>query len=950
MATRHHQRRLSRRLGKVDRAGREAAPVQTPRTRKGLNTCLSLAALFLGLITMAGMARADLSVASLTQSGDPVLLGSPVTYSLTVSSNSATGAPEFLSVDIRDSSGTSLTPQSMPAMNSTGCAWDGLWFCSDVLPGQAVTVTFTWTPPAGNSNLTFTLGCSPSCGGGSASITTRAGQAPNAADDPGNTTPMNTAIAIDVLLNDSDPQNSPLSVERSISPPPANGTAEVNPDNTITYRPKPGYTGPDSFGYTIRNALGFGDAATVSVNVTVPAPPPPVANDDNAVTPPGTDVLIPVLENDNGQGLPLSLDSVTQPANGTASIGTGGISYTPNASFVGTDSFVYRVSTTSGSDSATVTVTVSAGFVAKPLAVNTTSGKPVVIDLVASNSGAVAAVIASPPQNGTAVLKSDGTVTYTPKADFTGKDSFDYTVSDGDGQNATGTVTVTITAGFIASTVNANARSGQAVVIDLIESNNGAAAVEAIGTPRNGTAALNTDGTVIYTPRPGFAGVDSFDYTIRDGSGRTATGTVSVSVSTAAQTATPTDLASLPGLTDQQLAVAQVMDGVCAAVETGELAQHCAAIAGMSSSDQTNALDQLVPDQLHSMGTQSVEATTTQLANVKARMLELRGGGLGLLSLSRLRLAITGTSVPLGALAQAALQQQAADDGDAAVTPSPRFGVFVNGRINLGEKATTGREVGFDFSTQGVTLGMDYRFSDRFFMGGALGYAAGSADFDVNAGELDTRSTSLSVYGSYYQSERFYLDWMLSVAQSDYELNRTIVFSGVNTVATGKPDGSQYGGAVNFGADYHLGSVLLSPYARLEYVAATVDAYTESGGSGFALAVDEQTVRSLTTALALRLSRTHSLRWGVLVPALHAEWEHEYSDDSRDIRARFANAPGAGSFTLTTDNPDRDYFNLGANVSAVTAGGKAFFLSYEAVLGQANMRNSTIEFGFRAEF
>ncbi len=60
--------------------------------------------------------------------------------------------------------------------------------------------------------------------------------------------------------------------------------------------------------------------------------------------------------------------------------------------------------------------------------------------------------------------------------------------------------------------------------------------VSAATTPAHGTAAVNPDGTITYTPAANYNGADSFSYTVGDGNGGTATATVSVTV-TASTTA-----------------------------------------------------------------------------------------------------------------------------------------------------------------------------------------------------------------------------------------------------------------------------------------------------------------------------------------------------------------------------------------------------------------------------
>ena len=102
-----------------------------------------------------------------------------------------------------------------------------------------------------------------------------------------------------------------------------------------------------------------------TVTVTVDAPPP-FAAVDSASTVTGTPVTVEVLLNDSGIGI--TITSVSSPSNGTAEI-AGGMSvvYTPDASFVHTDSFTYTITdVASATASATVTVTTSGGEVIPP--------------------------------------------------------------------------------------------------------------------------------------------------------------------------------------------------------------------------------------------------------------------------------------------------------------------------------------------------------------------------------------------------------------------------------------------------------------------------------------------------------------------------------------------------------------------------------------------------------
>lgn len=195
---------------------------------------------------------------------------------------------------------------------------------------------------------------------------------------------------------------------------------------------------------------------------------PPIAANDAASTSAGTPVTIPVLDNDScvGECDPASV-TLTAPANGTAGANADGtVTYTPAASFQGTDSFTYTVrDTTTGtqvSNSATVTVTVGAAPPPPaPVAVNDTATTPqdtvVGINVIGNDtncSGCTVAIV-TPPAHGTAVANSPaaGQVTYTPNPSFTGTDTFTYTATNAGGTSAPATVTVGVTANPVTDVV-----------------------------------------------------------------------------------------------------------------------------------------------------------------------------------------------------------------------------------------------------------------------------------------------------------------------------------------------------------------------------------------------------------------------------------------------------------------------------------------------------------------
>lgn len=179
-------------------------------------------------------------------------------------------------------------------------------------------------------------------------------QAPVAADD---NTFANPGGVVDVLANDSDPNNDPMTVTSSTQP--SNGHVTCSTLGACDYTAGDGFQGSDSFTYTVSDPGGMTSTATVNVSVsTPPSNTQPLPVDDSAETTLGSPVDVNVLANDSGAGT-LTFQSVTQPSNGTVSCTPDGVcTYTPNAGFSGDDGFSYTISDDTA-QTATALVTVS---------------------------------------------------------------------------------------------------------------------------------------------------------------------------------------------------------------------------------------------------------------------------------------------------------------------------------------------------------------------------------------------------------------------------------------------------------------------------------------------------------------------------------------------------------------------------------------------------------------
>ena len=224
----------------------------------------------------------------------------------------------------------------------------------------------------------------------------------------------------------------------------------IDPDNGVT-QTEP--TGPLHYSVSVSNGETFANRNFGTVK--------PAVDDSATVDEDSGDTAIDVLANDlPAAGQTATLVSVFGFSDGgSASIQGGQILYTPAANFFGTESFQYTMNNGSGTtDIATVTVVVN-GVNDPPTAnddqfqvfsgTSTTRLDVTDNDDIAPDENETLSVslpVTSLPSGATVSVTSDGRgINYTPPSDtFSGMDTFEYTLSDGNGGTDTGTVTVDV--------------------------------------------------------------------------------------------------------------------------------------------------------------------------------------------------------------------------------------------------------------------------------------------------------------------------------------------------------------------------------------------------------------------------------------------------------------------------------------------------------------------------
>lgn len=407
------------------------------------------------------------------------------------------------------------------------------------------------------------------------------------------------------------------------------------------------------------------------------------------------------------------------------------------------------------------------------------------------------------------------------------------------------------------------------------------------------------------------------------------------------------------------------------------------------SSSQINGLDNMTSSESSTMGTATVELAGAQNIAILGRLTVLRGKSSSSVashvptttnpqnrSDGQSTFSNTGDTIPtvVAGNIEGTDENQVGlingfEGGFSQMSEQGKWGFFLTGSYGMGDKDATLNEPGFDFDSWSLVTGVDYKISENFVLGAAFGYAMTNSSIDDNGGDVDLDGVGLSVYGSYYVKD-FYFDFLAGYAAKEFDTTRNVQYSvgakaggttTVNQAFNGDTDAGDINLALGAGYNINASGFTFTPFARLAYLNSDIDGYTESldgsnsdPGFGLALTVDDQDVDSLTSSLGVNISRVINTSGSVITPYIRADWEHEFDNDARDIKAKFANVRGEfddlNSIIIPTDEPDRDYLNFGAGVAALMPGGYQLFLDYSTIIGYEDLSLHSFVAGLRFEF
>lgn len=298
------------------------------------------------------------------------------------------------------------------------------------------------------------------------------------------------------------------------------------------------------------------------------------------------------------------------------------------------------------------------------------------------------------------------------------------------------------------------------------------------------------------------------------------------------------------------------------------------------------------------------------------------------------------------------LNAAGAQDGGGSRLLSDKWGYFLNGSFNFGDKNAAMDVPTFDFSFYGVTGGLDYRFDGGVVVGAAFGYTRFDADLANNAGEAVSDAYSLMGFGTFDIVDNLYVDATLGYSTTEFQQTRVVdlsEFAVPMQTLIGRTDVKQLSASFSLNYRAYLGKGwTMTPYASIYYANTEADPFAEHGGS-LALSYQTYSFNSLISTLGLRTSTVINTRHGVISPFVDLDYQHEGRQGAFEIKTAYLAVESVGP-TVSIGDPERNFGTLGAGASWVFASGDQLFVRASSQLANRTKTLYSITIGGHFEF
>ena len=247
--------------------------------------------------------------------------------------------------------------------------------------------------------------------------------------------------------------------------------------------------------------------------------------------------------------------------------------------------------------------------------------------------------------------------------------------------------------------------------------------------------------------------------------------------------------------------------------------------------------------------------------------------------------------------------------------------------------ATNGNASGLNYSTGGLTVGVERQLDERTLLGFAGGYATTNTTLQSRSdwGAIDGGQFGVYLHREY---DNRYLTGIAGYGHNSFNAHRSIEFGDIDRTTSSAYSGNNYSTYVELGRNLHGRYAHLQPFGALEYIGVRQEGFAESNANSIDLDVaglNANAFRGLLGTRLLSYFRTQSdklLTWNA-----SASWRHEFLDDNRVLDATFVGMTGS-AFAVSGINVDRDAAIVGTGLNYAMSNHCSAYANYDLLFSR----------------
>jgi uncharacterized protein with beta-barrel porin domain len=263
-----------------------------------------------------------------------------------------------------------------------------------------------------------------------------------------------------------------------------------------------------------------------------------------------------------------------------------------------------------------------------------------------------------------------------------------------------------------------------------------------------------------------------------------------------------------------------------------------------------------------------------------------------------------------------------------------RSGWWMNGFGYFATQGARQASTGYGAAIYGTMVGYDTPITPETRIGFGVGYARSNIDgrsFSSGNGGSSTNSDNLqATFYAGHERGPWFINGDVSLGWNNYSGSRSIVFPGLNRVASASYSGQNYAASVTSGYHFFARGLIITPLAALNFAHVDLGRYTETGAGDINLRVKSQRYNFLQSSLGVNLALPFAYGERAVVPEVHVKWLHELINPAIGNTVAFT-AAGSPNFAVPGLRAAADTINLGAGLTLLSCACTAKTWALEAV-------------------